>query len=385
MSDYLQPNFLLIKEFEGKYDELVFVTTEKMENDAKRKSYWLEKALRLPENSVHRIPVVEDNFEDIKKRLSDEHFSLDNEYILNLTGGTKVMPLAVYDFFKTVFNAHFFYVPIGKNVIKGLSADDEQPLNYRMNLDEYFTLYGLKHEPNNELLYPESATNDLFERYRKVKFNRFKVPEIRDSQTLSNAKDKRYFGGEWFEEYCYSRLKREQNLPDDAICKAAKIYRENSKSNDNEIDVMFIKNNQLYVFECKVGMTGFGVGAAKDTIEQYQYKLAAIAKDFGLRVEAYILTLHKVFNNPLKFSEKTLANIVKRQSILGLRGLLDSVVFTRNEPLLESIKHDMPKATMPQRKTKVEKNTSKTHMTTEIPKLQGVKVVGKIDLDKMKI
>ena len=382
LSDYLQPNFLLIKEFDGKYDELMFITTSRMEETDKKKSYWLEKALALPENSVRRINVVEDDFEKIKSAFSEENFSVEDEYLINLTGGTKVMPLAAYEYFKTGFNSEFYYVPIGKNVIKSLSADEEFALNYRLNLKEYFTLYGLRYEDDNTLLYPENHTIDLFEKFRKQKFNRYKVPEIRDAQTLSGPRDRSYYGGKWFEEYCYSRLKREHNLLDDSICKSASIYREDSKSNDNEIDVMFVKNNQLYVFECKVGMTGFN--SPRDTIEQYQYKLAAIAKDFGLKVEAYILTLHKIFNNPTMFSEAAIENIRKRQAILGLRGIIDSVVFTRNEPLLESIKHDMPKATMPQRKTKVEKNRSKSHMTTEIPKLQGLKVVGKIDLDSIK-
>ena len=38
LSDYLQPNFLLIKELEGEYDELIFITTEIMESKNKKKS-----------------------------------------------------------------------------------------------------------------------------------------------------------------------------------------------------------------------------------------------------------------------------------------------------------------------------------------------------------
>ncbi len=361
LSDYLQPNFLLIKEFEGQFDKLVFVTTSPMED--KKKSYWLEKALALPENSVQRIIVVEDDFEMIKSEFAKAGFSTEDEYLLNLTGGTKVMPLAAYEYFKNGFKSHYYYVPIGKNVIKSLEADTELVLNYRMNLKEYFTLYGLRYECDNSLSYPEDFTNDLFERFRRAKFNRFRIHEIKESQTLPDAKDRKYYSGSWFEEYCYNRLKREQNLPDDAICKDATIYRENSKSNDNEIDVMFVQDNQLFVFECKVGMTGYGYGAAKETIEQYQYKLAAIAKDLGLRVEAYILTLHKIFNNLKYFSEASIENIKKRQNILGLREIIDSIVFTRDEPLLEGCKRKMPTPVAP-----------KTHQI-------NLKIIGKIDLD----
>lgn len=383
LSDYLQPNFLLIKEFTGKYDKLAFVTTKRMEEE-KKKSFWLEKALKLPENSVRRITVVEDDFEGIMAELQRKNFSKSDEYILNLTGGTKVMPLAVYEFFKNDFYAQFYYVPIEKNVIKGLSTQSEQPLNYRMNLDEYFTLQGLRYECDNALLYSIKHTEELFEQFRKAKFNRFKIYEIRESQNLPSAKERKYYGGVWFEEYCYNRLKKEQKLANDAICKSAKIYRDDSKQNDNEIDIMFVKDNKLYVFECKVGMKGFTNAkettdinlyeyVARETIEKYQYKLAAIAKDFGLRVEAYILTLHKIFNNPTDFSEQTIENIKKRQKILGLKEIIDSIHFTRSEPLLVGVTHKMPDVIAAPKAEKQQPHG----------KMMGIKIVGKIDLSQI--
>lgn len=36
LSDYLQPNFLLIKELKGKYDKLIFITTKEMERQWKK-------------------------------------------------------------------------------------------------------------------------------------------------------------------------------------------------------------------------------------------------------------------------------------------------------------------------------------------------------------
>ena len=50
LSDYLQPNFLLIKEFEGRYDRLAFITTKEMID--KGKGHSLEKALGLETDSV---------------------------------------------------------------------------------------------------------------------------------------------------------------------------------------------------------------------------------------------------------------------------------------------------------------------------------------------
>lgn len=319
LSDYLQPNFLLIKELEGRYDKLMFISTPEMENNAKGVN--LEKALEIPENSVSRIIVVEDDLDAIKDELSKQEFSETDQYILNITGGTKVMSIAVYEFFQT-FNAVYYYVPIGKNVIKELYQTTEIKLRYRLNLFEYFALNGLRYESDKTFMYSETHTQKLFNRFKNANFNRYKVPEILNSQTLSDNKDKRYYGGEWFEEYVYSRIKRENNLPEEAICKGARIFRESSTENDNEIDVMFVKDNKLYIFECKVTMIGNPNVKKSATIEGYLYKLAAIAKDFGLRVNSYLLTLHNIYQSNW-FNEKSIEMLEKRKNILGIKELLD--------------------------------------------------------------
>lgn len=374
LSDYLQPNFLLIKEFEGKFDKLVFVSTKDMED--KNKSNLLERALNLPKSSVERIVVVEDDFEKIKRRLEEADFSTSNDYILNLTGGTKVMPLAVYEFFKEKYNSHFYYVPIGKNIVKDLNSENEMSLDYRMNLEEYFTLNGIWYECDNTLTYGQAHPMELFEKIKKVRFNRYCIPKMRNYQDLSDAKDKRYYGGAWFEEYCYLRLKQEQGLKSGEICKGAKIFREKSEQNDNEIDVMFIKENQLYVFECKVSVSG--LEGPKETIEKYQYKLAAISKDYGLRVNSYLLTLHNVFDN-YNISTQVKNNILKRQRILGLKGVFDSSVFMQETLPLGDVKkkiESIAEKVVPPQQPVVEK--------IEIPRLSGLKIVGKVDLDKLR-
>lgn len=362
LSDYLQPNFLLIKQFDGQYDELVFVTTETMHE--KNKGLCLERALGLQEDSVLRIPVIEDDYDNIIKQLDGSNFSKDDEYILNLTGGTKLMTIAVNDYFR-LYQAKSYYVPIGKNLIRGIYDEETVLLTYRMNLKEYFSLNGLRYESDNSLKYDEKHTNDLFASLKKVWFNRKKITELRDCQTLPSNTDKRYYGGEWFEEYCYNRLKAENNLKDDEICKNARIFRDDSIQNDNEIDVMFVKDNLLHIFECKVGMTGHG--DFNEVVSQYMYKLAAISKDFGLRVNSYILSLHYLKRNP-KVEIGTLNHLQKRMNVLGIKGLLDTNDFVKKTNLLDNvtpINIDVPRRLQlrPQEEGKIE-----------------LKIVDKIDL-----
>lgn len=323
LSDYLEPNFLLIKELEGNYDELVFITTRKTRKTMK--DVWLLRALNIADSKVRRIEVIEDDVNVIQKALVEAKFSKDDTYYVNITGGTKVMSIAVYNFFSH-FNALSYYVPVDRNEIRDMDGK-QQPieLRYRMNLKEYFTLYGLYYEPKNTLLYPFKQAQVLFEKMKLANFNRTKIPEIYNAQTLPNNTDRVYYAGGWFEEYVYSRLKKELGLNDDEICKGAKIYRkeeEVGKDNqvDNEIDVMFLLANKLYIFECKMSISQRI--RAQEQVEAYLYKLAAISKDFGLKVNSYLVTLHNM-KEPFNITQAALQNIRKRQQILGIKKIID--------------------------------------------------------------
>lgn len=376
LSDYMQPNFLLIKEFEGKYDDLVFISTEDMESDKKRKSHWLEKALKLPEKSVKCIKVVEDDFESIKQRLNQEFFSKDDFYILNLTGGTKLMPLAVYEYFtQNNYTSEFYYVPNNKTVIKDLSSNKEIKLQYRLNLEEYFTLNGLRYVSSANI-YPEIDAKKLFIKLKQLHFDRRKHKKIANAHTLQSSEDKLYYSGAWFEEYCYYRLKTELQLNDESIAHGNKIYRGDNVQYDNEIDVMFIKDNQLHIFECKVSMWGNVTNFekandnVKDNLDGFMYKLAAIAKDYGFRPNSYILTLHNIRDN---FNIHAMESLEKRQRVLGINGLKDCNDFSKSTPLFAEDKV---------LESKVATHKVVPHLDTELPKVE-LKIVGKIDLSEI--
>lgn len=66
LSDHLLPNFLFIKEMEGQYSDLLFVSTPQME--MQEKAMHLEVALGRKEGSVRRIVVANDNYKEILDR-----------------------------------------------------------------------------------------------------------------------------------------------------------------------------------------------------------------------------------------------------------------------------------------------------------------------------
>lgn len=310
LSEHTVPNFLLIKQMNGLYDELLFVTTEEV--DAKGREAHLLDALGLPRDAGACIAVDGNDFKAAKSTIQENWAHREgDEYLVNMTGGTKMMALAVYEFFLQ-FRAKFYYVPIGKNVYCDIASGQETPIGYRISLKEYFTLYGLTFTADNSLMFGKSLPFELFRRVRRNHGEL--IFEMVNAQNETNTPEKKkYYSGRWFEEYVFLRLKKENNLDARYVAKDVKLFRSEGQSNDNELDVICMIDNALHVVECKVSMRG-----ASEKVDGFLYKLAAVSKDFGLQVKSYLCTMHKMND----FSLSTRQAIEKRRRILGIKGVL---------------------------------------------------------------
>lgn len=334
LSKHTMPNYLFIKEMEGRYDGMIFITTEQV--DSSFGGEQLEEALDLSIDDVgpKYVSVDSDDYLKTIRGLREKVETKPGDtFIVNLTGGTKMMSLAVHDFFAShgtegnaEWSAEFYYVPIGKNQYYNLQTGEMTPITYRVSLREYFCLYDIRYECTQEsnFLHSQQETFTLFEEVRQ---NRYRLTQpLRNAQQAATPELRRYYGGEWFEQFAYFKLKEAFQLNANAIATSVKIYRQNAQdpTNDNELDVAFTYNNQLYVVECKVGMRGWNGVDPRDVVEEFLYKLAAISKDFGLVVKSYLFTLHDMRS----FSENTRRNISKRCSILGIQGIVHRGMFT---------------------------------------------------------
>lgn len=327
LSKYLQPNFLFIKEMQGEYDQLVFVSTNEMEAAPAESTSYLLQALGLPADSINPILVRADDYSNIMSKLERQNFSPDDQYIVNPTGGTKVMAVALCAFFRNFSNVRYCYVPEGKNIISNLYTNEQsRPLNYRLTLKEYFTLNRLSFECE-PLMHNKVMADGVFEKLKHARFNKYRVQELRDPHSNFSNANKTYYSGQWFEEYVYFRLKEELHLSDSNICRGAKIFMKGKDTHNNEIDVMFVKGNELYIIECKTSLTKNPKVEVKDNWDGYMYKLAAIAKDFGLRVHGYIFTLHQACT----VGEGTIEAAKTRMGILGIRKTLFAEDFLKNK------------------------------------------------------
>lgn len=293
LSEHLLPNFLLAREFEGKYDQHIFITTPKMSENGMTSRFG--NALGIDEQNVKVVAVSEDDLPDTKQKLEIENFNRDDKYLINLTGGTKIMAIAVFQhFFK--FDVQYFYVPIATNKIENVRTGENLSLNYRLNVLEYLSLYGLHIEANS----------------------------------TSNKNNEK--AGEKFEKFIFNCIKDKKRLSPEKmqIAQGVKIYRNyDEKLNDNEIDVMWTEENQLYVSECKVSLwkpkerdsNNRLISNPRDYLDEIMYKLSAISKDFGLRVNPYIFIKHGL--DPKIFNGDSLKSVEKRMKILGIKGIFN--------------------------------------------------------------
>lgn len=328
------PAYLFTKEYYEEGDELLFISTEEEAECIQL----LTKQLEVDETLVKSIIVkrYEDKFlyERICRTIKGELIP-NKKYYLNLAGGNRYMTLSVQHVFEE-FDTLFFYTQTRENLIvktifdHSIYDDDDEvyPIKHRMNLKEYFGLYGLESDVDQPRQMVQETTfsqhfftlfsqnllgqgdyqvmDILREKYRGWKYliiseveNPHKeymtpipnlgkflnyigfVPE-RKGSLQGNEID--YLTGGWFEEYVYALIKNV--LQPDDIAMGVHISNGIIKHN-NELDVCFMKANKLFVIECKTGV------ASESYFNEIVYKVCALKEVLLGTSNSYIFSLKK--------------------------------------------------------------------------------------------
>jgi hypothetical protein len=114
------------------------------------------------------------------------------------------------------------------------------------------------------------------------------VPQVPD---MLQPQEVDYLTGGWFEEYVYYTLLRLVSPQQIAI--GVRIARPGMQHN-NELDVVFIKANTLFVVECKTGV------ASDHMFNEIVYKASALKESFlGPSCHSYIFTLKQDYDHKL--------------------------------------------------------------------------------------
>ncbi|MBO4328187.1 MAG: DUF1887 family protein [Bacteroidales bacterium] len=335
--------YLFIKEHYVEGDRLLFIAA----NEDLDCITPLIAALQVDKGVTQRIVLRRDADKYTYERICRVISSLVDkkaEYYVNLAGGTRYMALSVQHVFSN-YNAHFFYVQTRENLIvktifdNSIFDNDDEivPIRYRMDLAEYFTVHGLTHDLDTPraLVASEEQTRWMFELFSQRKLNNtdYKVMEVlrekyRSWKYLNIAEVEQavndtmvpipnlskfldyikfvpaekgvlsheeldYLTGGWFEEYVYHLVKR--HLDPDDIGIGVRIDGCTEIRHNNELDVCFIKNNRLFVIECKSGIS------SESMYNEIVYKVCALKEVLlGLDCNAYLFSLKKDPTGDLK-------------------------------------------------------------------------------------
>ncbi len=132
---------------------------------------------------------------------------------------------------------------------------------------------------------------------------RFSQDSISVSKRL-NRSEIRYWTGGWLEEFCFNGVSDLVGKGIDNVVINLKLKKE---QNENEFDVMFTKDNALYFVECK------SLDQEKDKETDILYKIGALQKEFGLRIESFLVSTspHILKDGEIKLSLQSRAEQFK--------------------------------------------------------------------------
>ncbi len=328
VSDQTIPNVQLINEFQDQIDEYLFISTTLMEKKNVRK--WIVKACNLPDSKLVEPVIVDQfSFDDIEIKLDAYSFDSLDKVIVNLTGGTKVMTLASFDFFRDL-GAEIFYLTGSDDTLIKLSPGRKkkvEKLRSTVNVMQYLNAYGFDIKESLGSDIPIDYTIQFFTYFVEGKIQpyndvlNFLRPKrdknyvtIKNIERLSdllqevnfpsknadqlNHLEIKYLTGEWFEEYITYTLIKELGLNNDQIKVGLNIFKKNKDgiSIPNEMDVLFTWKNKLYTIECKTSLfyeslQSDGTYKTNSIISETLYKSDSLKQGLGLFVNPYLFVL----------------------------------------------------------------------------------------------
>ena len=321
------PNaFLILDPTFEKIDRHLFITTEQMEK--KKRVAYLVQACRIAETDYEKLIVPADDLQGIFDCLHTLSWDTQtNEYFVHVSGGTKIMSIALTLFFKDErFKSNIFYLPVRKSKcwqIHPVAEHREFELKSGRDLETYLMGYGINMSPEQALLGSESYTQWFFQWYTQT-IQRAQLNIIHKVRLTQKGKRKEvnldtieglsgllkaisfplanpavlsiaeaaYLIGGWFEEWAFNQVQSVLQLPDSTLrfqVKTQALERQDEDT-DREFDILFLHEQTLYIIECKTGL-----GGHKDAKRNYINAINQLGADqrsiYGMNVKTVFLTL----------------------------------------------------------------------------------------------
>lgn len=322
------PNVLFIKHIENKirsrneeFEHFIVSTKEMEKNEV---SMWILNVCRI--KKAHLIEVEAYNLTDVEQKLEKKISANYDKYYVNITGGTKIMSLAVSNFFSKKDNARIYYIDGRKSwlIHHPTKARYSADLSDNISLEEYIKSHGFEiiqgtpsgRSPEETKAFLDTFLNLSDEQldflYTKIRSDKHRkkgiaiekldglegfLKEINfkpSENHMLSRNDVRYLTGDWFEEYIYHRLKEEGIIDEDNLETGMLLKK---KGVLNEFDVLFLHKTQFFAIECKTSILDEnGRSITNITID----KSTALQKNLGLFSRFAIITLSSRESNEVR-------------------------------------------------------------------------------------
>lgn len=238
----------------GLTDSHILLTTKEMEEN--KKSIILTETFGLAKERYKVLIIDANNPTLILQTLTNFDWQANNHYVVNITGGNKMMSQMAFIHFSRKYDSSIYYWPIGTSFLEKLHPAIQEIEVLRpcqLDLKTYIAAHGYTYTCNTTLSYPISKAQKLSLDVIHLGSTEY-VLEIRNAKANEyNKSDKNYYLGRWLEEWLYIFLKKSLKIPESQIAFNLKLKSWHSVRNtesDNEIDVEFVINNRLYIWEC---------------------------------------------------------------------------------------------------------------------------------------
>ncbi|MBK9152071.1 MAG: DUF1887 family protein [Saprospiraceae bacterium] len=291
ISDQPIPNVSFIKHFSNSGDNHIFISSKEYFDKLKHKA--IENFCRELGSKTQQIVIDSDRVVSIFKDLNAFNWDKSATYIINITGGNKLMSQAVYTFFMEFKDVSIYYLPIGSNKIQQLLPDINEielsPESY-LTLDEYLACFNYDCQKQTKISKDFKVADNLLTSIIK---NRGELKNA-DVSKYYNYKlshpDKSYYTGGWLEEWLFESIRLKLNLSENFIAYNVKMKKRSSESlteSDQEIDIMYIDKNILHIIECKY----YPSNVKGNKVTTPIHKLNSISKELGLRQTTSLVIL----------------------------------------------------------------------------------------------